>query len=521
MEYTFSRENFAILQAQNIELMAIISKLQKNACDFKKALETSQNDLENSQKLIDCLREKIDLMQQRRFGKKTEANLPKQYVLFDAPESVEIKPAITTTKVLAHERKKSEGRRIDVSKLLRERVVHDLADEDKHCKCCGNALEKIGEDTSEQLKYIPAKVMVIEHVCPKYTCRNCETITTQKKPETPIAKCMAGAELLAAVIIAKYDAHLPLYRQAKMLLQDGIDIPANTLGNWIMQCGEILEPLGEAFWKQLLQTNILQADETPVTLLSNDKQGYMWAYHSLKPENKFIVFEYSNSRSQETVNKRLAEYKGFLQTDGYQGYNQMRFKEGVISIGCFAHCRRHFAEIIKTGIVGKANEAVDYIGQLYAIESDARDKKLDFVQRKELRQQKAEPILRELKQWLDKTMPETPPQSALGKAISYALNQWQYLSAYVSHGEVEIDNNLVENKIRPFALGRKNWLFIGNEKAANIAALLYSLIQTAKLHDIHPRDYLIHVLNQAGKMRRQEIDPASLLPQFIDKKLFS
>jgi len=508
MEYSFSSVNIELLDlCQTINCLA----LEK---------ESLEQELAESQKRNQWFEEQIKLGKQRQFGKKTEANLLQLSLLFDGLEEIpEEKPNPPKVQTITYNRCYSQGRRIDTSKLERERVVHDLTTEEKTCKCCGKELEKIGEDISEQLEYIPASVKVIEHVCPKYTCRLCSTVSMAHKPEVPIAKCLAAASLITEVIISKYDHHLPLYRQAKIFLQDGIDIPANTLGNWIMQAGTLLLPLQKALWQQLDQVNILQADETPVTLLSMKKQGYMWAYHSLVKQNRFILFEYNNSRSGEVVNKRLANYRGYLQSDGYGGYNKIRAKQEVIPIGCWAHCRRHFADVIKICGSGKAQEAINYIHQLYEIERNAKE--LDFTERRKMRKEQAKPILQDLKLWLEQTEHEVPPQSTIGKAIAYARSQWSYLAAYAEYGEPEIDNNLVENQIRPFAIGRKNWLFIGNEKSANIASLLYSLIQTCKLNDINPRAYLIYVLNQVHKLRRYQIDPVTLLPQFIDKKLLA
>jgi transposase len=266
-------------------------------------LETVKEDLEKAEQKIAWFTEQIKLARQRQFGRKSEARLNQsnQLNLFDDTEYAEIevgkenKPEIevkdgqdeeqAATETITYTRNKpkgkNQGRRIDTSKLPREQIVHDLAEEQKRCGCCGNALEKIGEDVSEQLEYIPAQLKVIEHIRPKYTCRNCNTITTANKPEVPIAKCLAGASLITAVVIGKYEHHLPLYRQSKILLQDGADIPANTLGNWIMEAGEALEPLGEAFWQEIKKTDNLQVDETPVILLNQEKRGYMWCYHSL------------------------------------------------------------------------------------------------------------------------------------------------------------------------------------------------------------------------------------------------
>jgi hypothetical protein len=344
----------------------------------------------------------------------------------------------------------------------------------------------------------------------------------------PIAKSMAAPSLIAEVIIKKFEHHLPWYRQSKIFTQDGLDIPANTIGNWFMEAGKVLESLNTALRDEINNTDNLQADETPVKLLKNKHQnkhqnnhrGYMWGYHSLKPANRFILFEYNETRSGKAASDNLKDYRGILQTDGYAGYNNLRAKDDIVSIGCWAHCRRHFTDVIKiTSSAGKAHEVVKWLGKLYQIEEDARKFNLSFTDRKELRQAQAPPILEAIHKLLTKSTPL--PKSTLGKAIAYALNHWEYLIKYIDHGEAEIDNNLIENQIRPFALGRKNWLFIGNEEAARTAAFFYSIIQTCRLNNIDPRKYLIYVLYQAGRMRRQEIDPRNLLPQFIDKTLLA
>jgi transposase len=345
------------------------------------------------------------------------------------------------------------------------------------------------------VEYIPEQLKVIEHIRPKYTCRCCETIKTAEKPESPIPKSMAGASLISNVIIKKYDHHLPWYRQSKIFAQSGLDIPANTISNWFMQAGVVLEPLKEGLWRQLKQSKVLQADETPVKILSADMKGYMWVYHSCEEKNRFVLFEYNDSRSGAVVNNTLENYQGILQSDGYSGYNGMRNKQGVIQLGCWAHCRRKFVEVIKlTNKTGKAHEMVGLIGKLYQIEEQARKNQLSPIARQELRQKEARPILEKIHKCLTKAKP--PPQSAIGKAITYALNQWEYLERYVNYGEAEIDNNLVENQIRPFALGRKNWLFAGNKDAADTAAFFYSIIQTCKINNIESQKYLTYVLKK-------------------------
>ena len=427
----------------------------------------------------------------------------------------------TTQTVAAYTRttKPKTGRNIDTSKLPREIVIHELSKVEKHCSCgCGIGLVKIGEERSEQLEYIPGSLKVIENVTYKYVCRSCEKFVSANKPEMPIAKSMAAPSLITEVIIKKFEYHLPFYRQAKMFSKDGIEIAANTIGNWYMQAGEILAPLDQALKQQIAQASVLQADETTVKILQKDIKGYMWCYHGCDPGNRFVYFEYNDSRGGKVVSNTLQDFQGILQTDAYSGYNTLRFKENVINLGCWAHARRKFAEVIKISkSAGKAHEMIKLIAKLYKIESDAHTKKLSFSARQLLRQELAPPILEKINTLITETI--APAQSALGKAITYTKNQWEYLTRYVNYGNAEIDNNWIENEIRPFALGRKNWLFIGNERSAHVASLFYSIIQTCRMNKIDPRKYLIYVMFNAGKMRRKEIDPATLLPQFIDKQL--
>lgn len=514
-EHHYTPENIALLIATNVRLSEENLQLKTN--------------LEAAEKKLAWLIEQVKLSRHRQFSQQNEKSkyLDLQLELaFDeagdeednSGEEAKSEELVATETITYSRKKKSVGRRIDTSKLLREVVTHDLSEAEKRCDKCGSQLEKFGEDRSEQLEYIPAQVKVIEHISPKYTCRCCETVKTGAKPEVPIAKSMAAPSLIAEVIIKKFEHHLPWYRQSKIFTQDGLDIPANTIGNWFMEAGEVLEPLSIALKNEVNNTNNLQADETPVKVLKNNHRGYMWGYHSLKPNNRFILFEYNESRSGKVASDNLKNYRGILQTDGYGGYNNLRIKDDIIAIGCWAHCRRHFTDVIKIAISnGKAHEIVKWIGKLYQIEDKAREQNLSFAARKDLRQSHAPPILQKIHELLTKSIP--PPKSVLGKAMAYALNHWEYLIKYVDHGEAEIDTNLIENQIRPFAVSRKNWLFLGNEKAAHTAALFYSLIQTCRLNNLDPKKYLIYILYQAGRMRRNEINPSSLLPQFIDKAL--
>lgn len=462
--------------------------------------------------------EQIQLAKAIKYGKSSEQSESLQFDMFSDNES-EIQEQEETDApadaITPERKKKSTGRKLDTSKLPREVVVHDLSETEKCCADCQNELHKIGENVSEKIEIVPAQVKVIEHHTIQYACRSCETAKSAKKEPSLVPKSMAGNSLIIEVILAKYQRHLPLYRQSQIFKSGGVDIPRNTLGNWLLSAFDVLAPIGEALWEQLKQTHVLQVDETPVKMLAEDKKGYMWVYHSCDQDNRFVVFEYNSSRGAHVVDNRLKSFSGILQSDGYSGYNTQRARSNIINVGCFAHCRRKFAEVVKasTGKTGKAHNAIAMIGKLYRIEQEAKD--LSHEQRYELRQAKATPIVDGFYTWLEKIAPKTPPQSKIGKAVSYALNQWRYLSEYVHHGEVAIDNNQVENQIRPFALGRKNWLFVGNQRGADAAALFYSLIETCKLNDIEPRKYLTKLFEDLPKVRRGEIDAKALLPQHI------
>ncbi len=521
---SFSENNFASLKKAFINL----------SCELNKTSEK----LTQAQEKINWFEEQFKINRQRQFGKSSEKNEiseapPKQQLLFDAMQADEIKTKAETetiTYTRNKPKKKSCGRKLDTSKLPRERIVHDIDEADKICSCCGEYLVRIGEDVSEQIEFTPSALKVIEHVTPKYACKSfkagkkCGVIKQGKKPESAISvipKAMAGNSLITEAVIKKYQHHQPLYRQSKIFNQEGLDIPDNTLGNWVMKAGVMLEPLENALWQQIPKSKVLQADETPVLVLSNNKKGYLWGYHGCDPGNRFVIFEYANSRGGKVVNTRLDKYQGILQTDGYSGYNGMRASDDVITIGCWAHARRKFKEITKISKnkKGKAHEGLSYIDSLYHVETAAKKNELDFKLRKELRLKEAKPILDEFKLWLNETAPGVPSKSALGAALFYTMHQWPYLYEYINHGEVEIDNNWIENQIRPFALGRKNWLFLGNEDSAAVSARYYSLIQSCILNSINPRKYLNYVFIQAHKMRRKEVDPKKLLPQFINKKL--
>jgi hypothetical protein len=340
------------------------------------------------------------------------------------------------------------------------------------------------------------------------------------KPMAPIPKCAAGASLLTDVLVNRYFAHLPLYRQAKLMHSQQLLVPDNTLGNWVMKSGEAMMMMYDALWS-ILNQRYLQVDETPVTVLESDKKGYIWSYYAPHIGQGLVVFEFSETRSGSVAESRLKDFSGLLQTDGYHGYAKLRKQTPrVIGLGCITHARRKFDEVIKISgdQNGIAAEMLKKLQPLYYLEAHMRTLQCNFHTKKRLRQKIAYPQLKDLHRWLMQQRRHVLPKSALGKAMDYTLKQWPYLIAYTRHGQAEIDTNHVENKIREIALGRRNWLFIGNANSGKIHALFYSLVLSCVLNKLNPRVYLHYLLTQVHALRKQEVDPMSLLPDRIDRE---
>ncbi len=303
-----------------------------------------------------------------------------------------------------------------------------------------------------------------------------------------------------------------------MLENHPLNMPDNTLAGWVMRAAECLEPIYEALWQQLSAITVLQADETPVKILEPDKKAYMWLYHSPVPGKRFILFDFNLSRAASVVDERLKHFKGLLQTDGYAGYNTQRQRDDIISLGCWDHARRKFADVVKAAgknNTGKAGQMLTKIAKRYEIEQSL--KTVSAEERKSQRQQLAKPKLEAIYRFLLKI--NAPPKSLLGQAVTYCKNQWPELIRYIDHGEAHISNCLIENQVRPFAVGKRHWLFVGNQRSASRAALLYSLVQSCQLNDIDPRKYFVYLLNQIHSLRRRQIDPTNILPHTISPAL--
>lgn len=476
---------------------------------------------------IAYLTEKFRLAQHKQFGKSTEG-YPGQGELFNEVEQLidepKTEPAETEKESITYERKKPVRKPLP-KELPRETVIHDIAEEDKSCGDCGHELHQMGEDKSEQLEFIPAQIKVIEHVRPKYSCRHCEQSSTKvgikqaPVPASPIPKSFATASLLSQIITSKYQYGLPLYRQENLFKEYGIPLSRQTMSSWLLKSANLLKPLYDKLHQHLLQQNVIQADETTLKVVESDKaKCYMWLYctGTDSPENNYsdipniVLYDFHESRASQCTIDFLQGHAGYLQVDGYQGYESTQ----AILVGCWAHARRKFKEAdIAQGKgkskVGKATWAMNHIKKLYRIEALIKDK--TPAEKQAYRLEHATPLLEEYKAWLDKSIQQVPPKSALGKAVAYSLNQWLKLTRYLEDGQLTIDNNRAERAIKPFVIGRKNWLFSNTASGARASSVLYSIVETAKANNLAPFQYLHHVLSILSE-RHDDESLVELLP---------
>lgn len=393
--------------------------------------------------------------------------------------------------------------------LPRTDIHHDPDTTTCHCGC---ELERIGEDISEKLDYTPGVFTVERHIRGKWVCRQCETLTQEPVPAHIIDKGIPTAALLAWVLVSKFADHLPLYRLERICARAGLAIPQSTLGDWVGVCGVRLQPLVDALREQILRQDVLHADETPVQMLSPGKgkthRAYLWAYATTQYASlKAVVYDFADSRAGEHARAFLGDWQGKLVCDDYSGYKNS-FTRGITEIGCAAHARRKFFELHANHQSEIAGQALKYFGTLYEIEDEAAT--LDPDARRELRQARSRPVMDALHAWMSAQRRLVPEGSGIAKALDYSLNRWEALTRYLDDGRVPVCNNWVENQIRPWATGRKNWLFAGSLRAGKRAAAIMSLIRSAQLNGHDPLAYLTDVLTRLPTHRAAEID--QLLP---------
>jgi len=520
------------MSASSSELPHDAAALRELALRQQRELEASAEKLEARDEELRVLREYVRLLKHHRFGRTSERRAEGQFGLFDEAEAeagaAEAEEAEESeVAVPAHTRRK-RGRRPLPEWIPRAEVLHDLPEAQKRCPADGRALERIGEESSEQLEFIPARLRVLRHVRPKYACPACrEGIHTAPVPPQPIPKSVASPTLLAHLATSKYADGLPLYRQERMFTRLGIDLPRASLASWMVKAGALVQPLVNLLRDDLLASGFVQCDETRFQVLKEPgkratSQSYLWVQRSAAPEGPIVLYDYDPTRSAE-VPKRLFEgFEGYLQTDGYEGYGLVGRQTGVTHVGCWAHVRRKFDEALK-GQGGRkrasappshAKRGLAYIQKLYKIERQIGD--VPPEERHRIRQERSKPVMEAMRAWLDGALGKVPPQSLTGKALAYADGQWPKLVRVLEDGRLPLDTNAVENAIRPFVVGRKGWLFADTVHGAEASANLYSLIETAKANGIEPFAYLQLVFAELPRAT-ELVELEALLPRHLDR----
>jgi transposase len=377
--------------------------------------------------------------------------------------------------------------------LERKEIVFEPEELTENCR-------RIGETITEELEYEPGKLFVNRFVRPKYVSADNSTILIAPMIERSLPKAIAGPGLLAQIVIDKYVDHLPLHRQQQRFSRERINIPYSTITDWVSNTCKLITPLYDALKKEVLASDYLHVDESPIKVLDRDKKGethrgYYWVYHNSLKE--MVFFDYRPGRGREGPSEMFKDFKGHLQTDGYSAYTIFDERKDITLLNCMAHARRKFYEA-QANDAARSAYALQQIQLLYTVEKKAKEQQLTDEQILELRQRESVPILEELGKWMQKTYMEVPPRSLIAKALSYSIERWEKLTIYTKDPKLNIDNNPVENCIRPVAIGRKNYLFAGSHEAAQRSAMLYSLLGTCKLHGVNPFDWLKDVLSRIG-----------------------
>ena len=517
-----------LLKQMVLDRDVLIEQIKEEAAD---RLEEQAERIKNeAAEQVEALRQRmeaekkaaIEAILRRFYGPKNERFNPLQMLLFrqqveelplDEPSIIEESGQELTTRRIV--KKHKHGRNPLPDHLPRIEIEHDLPDAEKPCPCCGELRVRIGCEVSEQLEYHPASFTVLRHVRHKYACRKCEAdavnpqIKTAHKPPQPIEKALPGPGLVAYVAVSKLGDHLPLYRLENIFARQKVDVARSTMCAWLAAAGELVRPLVELMARRVRMSKVVHTDDTRVPIQAPGegkcRQGRIWTYIGDR-DHPYIVYDYTPDRTRAGPTNWLRDFKGFLQADAYGGCDGIFHGEGAIEVACWAHVRRKFFEAKETD--GKRAAAMlTFVRDLYAVEDDA--KPLPDDERRTMRQTRSVPILAEIKIWLDRERDVVLPRSPMAQAITYALNQWDALNVYVREGFLNIDNNAAERALKRVAIGRKNWLFAGNDRAGGTAALLYSLIASAERHGLDPQRYLTSVLARLPGL------PPSDLPKLL------
>jgi transposase len=477
------------------------------------------------------LQHQLEQLLRHRYGRKSERVDPAQLLLFaqeilaqakplpDPTPDPEPAPAPEPEAPPAATKAKGHGRRPLPATLPRKPVVHDVPPERRNCPDCGAERDRIGEEIREQLEYVPASLIVIQHVRPKYACRGCaaHVVIAERLPE-PIEKGLPGPGLMAHVITNKYADHLPLYRQEGILLRQGVEISRSTMCDWMATAAGLLQPIVRLMLAKILESLVVQNDDTPVKVQDHDgkgiKTGRLWASIG-DHDHPSVVYTYTPDRSGAGPAAIFRGFEGYLQADAYPAYDALYASGKIIEVGCMMHARRKFYEA-RTSDPPRAHRALAWIKLLYNVEREAKERHeaegdAAFVAaRHALRGERSRPIFQQFHDWLVAEAPKVLPKSPIGEAIRYALNHWTALERPLEAGFLELDNGACERAFKPVALGRKNWLFAGSDRGGQTAAVLMSLCTTCKDLGIDPQAYLRDVLDRISTHPARRIE--ELLP---------
>jgi transposase len=507
------------LQQQNAQLLALLGQKET-------LIQQQQTSIQN-------LQHQLHLFRTARFGRKSEKGVVEEQLRLQFDDAVpavdeEVAPDVAeTTETITYIRnKKSTGRKALPKSLPFIEHIHDLNEDQKQC-ACGCTLTHIGDDISEQLDVVPQMTFRVVNIRKKYACKACEeTILTAKLPKQPIDKAIAAPGLLAAIIDAKFNRHMPLYRQEAMFAEVNISITRGTLSNWMIKCADLLTPLVKLMEADIHSYDIAYADETPLQVLREKdrlptQKSYMWLFIGGPPDKRAFVYQYHQTRAHQIPFDFFADFKGWLHADCYKAYVALGQLEHITHVACWAHARRYFVDVAKLSKKpGLAHQVVKLIAKLYHLESELKESQATPDNTLSRREKDATPVLAEIKGLLDDAQLKVAPLGPLAKAIFYTLNHWDALTAYLQDGRLEIDNNKSERSIKPFVIGRKNWLFHGNDVGARAGSILFSLIETCKQHKVDVFSWIKYVIanmHQAETLEQLE----KLLPYNIDPQLLS
>lgn len=508
-------------------------KIQQNtgsADDLLNENAKLQHELEIANAKIKWYEEQFRLNAAKRFGKSSDSVPIEQLSFLNEAEVTARKDVeALTLETITYKRKQKRGVNKESFKDLPiERIIYELADEEKTCEACQSTISEISQEVRKELKIIPAKVCIVEHVRKVYTCKLCQQsgektpIITAQMPAPVIPGSFASPSLVAYLMYQKYSAALPLDRQQRIFNDFGIEISKQNMANWIIKSTELwLEPLYDTMKRHLLKETFVQADETPMRVLTKDgkptdSKAYMWLYRTGRYGRPLALYEYQPSRAGKNAKTFLNGFSGHLQTDDFAGYSAV---ENVTRVGCLAHARRYYTDAIKA--LPKeakiesthAHEALEFFKVIFKLESEYQKQNLTAEERCKARDKELRPQFEAYLVWLHKMSPQVVPKSKLGKAIHYSLSNWELLTNVFNDGQCELSNNRAEQLIKNFVIGRKNYLFCKGPEGAKSSAIIYSIIETAKLNGLNPFNYLTYLFEELPNTRLEnESSLEHLLP---------